>query len=129
MADPHNLLMTVTNLLTVPINCPIVGGSGLSPDAKGGSKFKPLPYPFSHVILGATGGGSTIDGIAYPAAKALPIHMEDFRHMSVPWLPMEPSREWQILIQEGTVTVAFSHDAVITANAEDAADAANAVLT
>ena len=119
MADPHNLTMTVTNLLAVPINTPVVGGNGVSPDAVGGSKFKPLPYPFSHITLGATGGGSD--------AKTLPIHTEDFRYKSVPWLPLEPSREWAMLIQEGTVSVAFGHDAVVTKNPEDLANSTNAV--
>jgi hypothetical protein len=119
MADPHNVTMTVTNLTAYTINTPIVGGNGVSPDAAGGSKFKPLPYPFSHVVLGPNGGGSD--------AKTLPIHMEDFRHMSVPWLPLEPSREWAMLIQAGVVSVTFSHDAVVTKNAEDLANAINAV--
>ena len=121
MADPHNLTMTVTNLLAVAINAPIVGGNGLSADAVGGTKFKPLPYPFSHVTLGANGGGSD--------SKTMPVHVEDFRYKSVPWLPLEPSREWAMLIQDGTVTVTFGHDAVITKNPEDVANATNAVLS
>jgi hypothetical protein len=97
------LNMTVRNLLTVPINTPIVGGYGVSPDAQGGSKFQPLPYPFSHVALAANTGGP-------PGADSatLPIQVEDFRYKSVPWLPLEPSREWQMLVQAGVVSVTFA---------------------
>jgi hypothetical protein len=94
-----NLHMTVTNLTATAINTPIVGGAGVSPDAQGGSVFMPLPYPFSHVTLGANGGGSD--------SKTLPVHVEDFQYKSVPWLPMEPSREWAALLQKGIVSVSF----------------------
>lgn len=89
--------MTVTNLLTVAINTPAVGGSGVSPDAVGGTKKYALPYPFS-----------SAGPIAPGATLTLPVHVEDFRYKSVPWLPLEPSREWQMLIQAKVVSVSFA---------------------
>jgi len=95
--------MTVTNITNTTkaagfaINTPDVGGGGLSPDAQGGNVLYKLPYPFSHI--GALAAG---------AAKTLPVHVEDMRFKSVPWLPLEPSREWQMLIQAGIVSVSFS---------------------
>jgi hypothetical protein len=81
----------------VIINTPDTGGTGVSPDAVGGNKRYPLPYPFAHV--GPVAAGATVVQV---------IHVEDMRRMSVPWLPLEPSREWQMLVQQGIVTVTFS---------------------
>lgn len=98
--------MTVTNITNtaghplfpgVTINTPDTGGSGVSPDAVGGNKKYPLPYPCSHV-------GPIIAG----ASVVQVVHVEDMRRMSVPWLPLEPSREWQMLVQQGIVSVTFS---------------------
>jgi len=98
--------MTVTNVTNtaggqlfpgVTINTPDTGLSGVSADAVGGNKLYALPYPFSHV-----------GPIAAGAAVTMVVHVEDMRRMSVPWLPLEPSREWQMLVQKGIVSVAFS---------------------
>ena len=121
------MLMTITNVTATThapgftINTPDTGLAGVSADAVGGNKLYALPYPFSHVgpiLVGAT--------------KALTIHNEDLRYKSVPWLPFEPSREWQMLIQQGIVTVAFTKDVVGTTAAgvpgfEDLQDQANVV--
>jgi hypothetical protein len=81
----------------VTINTPDTGGAGVSADALGGNKKYPLPYPFAHV--GPIAPGATVTMV---------VHTEDMRHKSVPWLPLEPSREWQMLVQQGIVTVTFS---------------------
>jgi len=99
------MLMTVTNTTLSSgshgagfvINTPDTGLSGVSADAVGGTKLYKLPYPFSHAGPVAIGG-----------TVAATVHTEDFRYQSVPWLPMEPSREWQMLIQAGIVSVAFT---------------------
>lgn len=91
--------MTITNVSGVTINTPAVGGSGISPDAAGGSLSYPLPYPFSH-------SGPLATGIA----RTLPVHAADFRYKSVPWLPLGPSEEWQGLVQGGIVTITFAAD-------------------
>ena len=91
----------------VTINTPDTGGFGVSPDAVGGNKKYALPYPFSHV-----------GPIAAGAAVTQVIHVEDMRRMSVPWLPLEPSREWQMLVQQGIVSVTFS-ELTIGKNVED----------
>lgn len=97
--------MTITNTtlssgshgLGFAINTPDTGLAGVSADAVGGNKIYPLPYPFSHV-----------GPIAIGATATQVVHVEDMRHKSVPWLPLEPSREWQMLVQAGIVSVSFS---------------------
>lgn len=81
----------------VTINTPDTGLAGVSADAVGGNKLYPLPYPFAH-----------IGPLAAGATKTLPIHVKDFARMSVPWLPLSPSTEWQMLVQKGIVTITFS---------------------
>ena len=96
------MMLKVRNLTSAAIGGSIVGGSGISPDAFGGSKFKPLPYPFAHVTLAAnTGGGEGADTVS------LPIHVGDFQYKSVPWLPLAPSAEWQDLVQKGVIALTF----------------------
>ena len=112
------MLMTVRNLTAKAINTPIVGGNGLSADATGGTKYLPLPFPFSHVTLAAT----TLPGAPGADQAVLPVHMEDMRK-SIPWLPLEPSREWAMLVQAGVVSVTFSTETG-NVNVEDAAAAA-----
>jgi hypothetical protein len=113
MTALNTTLMAVTNLLTTPINTPIIGGNGISPDAQGGSKFMPLPYPFNDVV------------IAGSATVTRPVHLDDMRYKSVPWLPLEPSREWASLVQRGIVSIAFSHSASVNTSPEDNLDAEN----
>lgn len=98
--------MTITNITNTAgsiyfpgftINTPTVGGSGVSPDAVGGSITYPLPYP-----------ANKAGPLAAGASVVVTLHTEDFQNKSVPWLPLTPSTEWQMLVQKGIVTVAFS---------------------
>ncbi len=92
------MLVTVTNTSGGDLNKldEITGGSGpASLLAVGGSRKNPLPYPFGHI--GTLGNG---------ANRQLPMHNRDWRYKSVPWLPQEPSTEWQTLVQAGKVTFA-----------------------
>ena len=88
------MLVTVTNVATFPINAPITGGFGVSPDAVGGSKSYPLPFPFGHIGTLAASG-----------TKQLPMHPGDWHHKPVPWLPQAPATEWNQLVQAGIVTL------------------------
>jgi hypothetical protein len=117
------MLMTVTNLSTLTLNAPIVGGNGVSADAVGGSRANPLPFPFSHIVLAPTGTTVVVDGKTWADHSDMPVHMEDMRK-SIPWLPLEPSREWQMLVQKGLVSVSFAVEtgettAALTSNIED----------
>lgn len=89
------MLVTVTNVSGVTINTPSMGGYGVSPDAVGGSKSNPLPFPFAHI------GPLTM---ASPT-KQLPMHPGDWHHKPVPWLPQSPATEWNQLVQAGKVTL------------------------
>lgn len=102
--------MTVTNITNTSgsiyypgftINTPTVGGSGLSSDAVGGTISYPLPYPFN-----------TAGPLAAGAAVVQTLHTEDLQNKSVPWLPLTPSTEWQMLVQAGIVTVSFSEGSI-----------------
>lgn len=101
------MLVTVTNVSGATINNLITGGSGVSSDAVGGSKNKPLPYPFGH-----------IGSLANSASKQLPVHPADWRTKSVPWQTFEPATEWNQLVQAGIVTVA-SADQALTVDTEE----------
>jgi hypothetical protein len=96
------MLVTVTNATSRTINTPaaISLGTGVSGGtATGGSKTDPLPYPFGH-----------IGPLASSGSKQLPMHPADWRYKSVPWLPMEPSTEWNMLVQAGIVTLAIASE-------------------
>lgn len=110
------MLVTVTNITNtagnpyfpgVTINNPITGGSGVSSDAVGGSKNKPLPYPFAH-----------IGPLAAAASKQLPMHPADWNYKPVPWLPQPPSVEWNQLVQAGIVSVAVADQTGVADNEE-----------
>jgi hypothetical protein len=101
------VLVTVTNVSASPINAPITGGYGVSPDAVGGSKSFPLPFPFGH-----------IGSLAASASKQLPMHPGDWHHKSVPWLPQSPATEWNQLVAAGIVTVAVALQAGVADNEE-----------
>lgn len=91
------MIVTVTNTSGGDLNKldEITGGTGTaSLLAVGGARKDPLPYPFGHI-------GTLADS----AAKVLPMHNRDWRYKSVPWLPQEPSIEWQQLVQAGKVTI------------------------
>jgi len=94
------MLATVENTSGHAINYldTITGGAGPATLlATGGQRKYPLPYPFGH-----------IGELADTATKQLPMHNRDWRHKPVPWLPMEPSIEWQQLVQAGIVTLTFA---------------------
>jgi hypothetical protein len=94
------MLVTVTNVSGGTINAPEQGGYGRSPDAVGGARSKPLPYPFAHIGSLANGG-----------TKQLPMHPEDLRFKSVPWLPLDPRTEWQQMVQAKMVTLTIADQA------------------
>lgn len=94
------MLMQVTNSSGRAINVLETMTGGVGPSAlyaQGGNVTDPLPYPFAHVGTLAIG-----------AAVELPVHVRDWRYKSVPWLPMEPSTEWQHLVQAGIVSLLIS---------------------
>jgi len=96
------VLLTVTNDSGRTINGldSITGGTGSSALlATGGARKDPLPYPFGH-----------IGELADAASKQLPMHVRDWRYKSVPWLPQEPSIEWQQLVQAGVVSLAVASE-------------------
>jgi hypothetical protein len=94
------MLVTVTNTSGGDLNAPDTYTSGSGPSgivATGGNVVDPLPYPFGH-----------IGTLADTATKQLPMHNRDWRYKRVPWLPMEPSKEWQVMVQAGKVTLAVA---------------------
>ena len=94
------MLVTVTNLSSsVSLNSldTLTGGTGPSALlATGGARVRPLPYPFGHVELAASG------------SKQLGMNVRDWRHKVLPGVPMEPGEEWQQLVQGGVVSVALA---------------------
>jgi len=98
------MLVTVTNLSSsVSLNSldtltagtiATTGPATLS--ATGGARVRPLPYPFGHVELAASG------------SKQLGMNVRDWRHKVLPGVPMEPGEEWQQLVQGGVVSVALA---------------------
>jgi hypothetical protein len=63
--------------------------------AEGGQIENPLPYPFGHIAE-----------LADSSASVLPMHPRDWRYQHPNWDSLEPSIEWQGLIQNGSVTFA-----------------------
>jgi hypothetical protein len=111
------MLMTITNTSGRTINTPdqITGGVGPAALlAEGGNVTDPLPYPFGH-----------IGPLADSATKQLPMHNRDWRYKGVPWQPMEPSKEWQQLVQAGVVTMTVATE---TANRDEEEIYIDAVL-
>jgi hypothetical protein len=102
-------LMTVVNQKAYTINdydtyLGYVGVPGTP--AVGGAKKYPLPFPFEHVVLGPNGGGAD--------SKQLPVCPRDFRKASQhQHVPLQHGEEWNQLVQDGTVTVAFAGQADI----------------
>jgi len=74
------------------------GGSGISALlAVGGARVDPLPHPFEHVILEASGGADS---------SVQTVHPRDFRHKG--WAghdPLESGEEWNMLVQAGKVSL------------------------
>lgn len=64
--------------------------------ATGGSRVRPLPYPFDQIELAASG------------SKALGMNQRDFRFKHVLGTSMEPGEEWSQLVQAGTLSITFA---------------------
>ena len=113
------MLCTVTNLTLNILNdfdtiTSPVGFSGPSSLlAVGGSRKRPLPYPFSHVVLAASG------------AKELAMNQMDWNHRSVYGMA-NPSVEWNQLIQAGTVSMGFAAQTDIQSG-QDLSDAIDTI--
>lgn len=96
------MLVTVTNLTANTLNALAsttftISGSTASLNAvSDGARDRPLPFPFGHVVLGPNGGGSD--------AKQLGVRPRDFRNNLVLWRPHTPGEEWNVLVQNGTVS-------------------------
>jgi hypothetical protein len=91
------MVVTITNTSGGDLNKldEITGGVGTAALlAVGGARKDPLPYPFGHI-------GTLADS----ATSILAMHARDWRYKSVPWLPQEPSIEWQQLVQAGKITM------------------------
>lgn len=104
------MLVTVTNLLAVPINNPAVGEDGVA--LPGGNhpseathRTYPLPFPFDLAgVLTASGGARD--------AVTLPMHPQDFRYsrsQMARGLPLHS--KWAQMVQSGTVTFAAAAQA------------------
>lgn len=95
--------VTVTNLQATAMNelDTLTGGSGTSAlVATGGSRVDPLPHPFSHVVLEASGGDD---------AATLAVHPRDWRHKGFAGHnPLEAGEEWNMLVNAGKVSLSFS---------------------
>lgn len=91
--------VTVTNLQDTAMNAldVIEGGSG----ATGGARKDPLPYPFSHIELEASGGDD---------AATLSVHPRDWRHVGnmAGHGTLEAGEEWNMLVQAGKVSLSFA---------------------
>lgn len=91
--------VTVTNLQASAMNALAEdeGGSG----AVGGARVDPLPYPFSHVELEASGGAD---------AATLSVHPRDWRYKGnmAGHGTLEAGEEWNMLVQAGKVSLSFS---------------------
>jgi hypothetical protein len=88
------MLVTVANVSGAAINYLTVGEDGVS---TGGSRTKPLPYPFSH-----------IGTLAAASSKQLAMQPADWHHKSSIGAGMEPATEWNQLVQAGIVTLAYA---------------------
>lgn len=96
-------LMTVENQQATDMNylATETHGTGTAQTiATGGARVDPLPYPFDWVVLQENGHADD--------SKQLPIHPEDWGHKAVPWLPLTPREEWNMLVQAKKVTLAFA---------------------
>ncbi len=92
--------LTVTNLQATPMNAldELTGGSGTSALlATGGARKDPLPHPFSHVELEASGGDD---------ASTQTVHPRDMRHKGFAGHgPLEAGEKWNMLVQAGKVSL------------------------
>ena len=93
--------LTVTNLQSTAMNELdeyVGGGSGPSAlSATGGARVDPLPHPFAHVSLEASGGAD---------AATLTAHPRDMRHKG--WAghgPHDAGEEWNMLVQAGKISL------------------------
>lgn len=102
--------MTVTNQKAYTLNAlDVYQGDLTSPtvNATGGARKRPLPYPFEHIVLGPNGAMvPPLDN------KMLPVCPRDFRKAPIhEHTTLQHGEEWNQLVQNGTVTVAFGAQA------------------
>jgi hypothetical protein len=91
------MLMSITNLSGRVLNALEQGGSGVSPDAVGGNRKDPLPYPFDKVVL------------AIGASKTLPVRLADMRRQLTSFgKEVLPHEEWNRMVQSGLVSVTYA---------------------
>ena len=92
---------------------PLLGTALLTAQSSGlygndkGHKTDRLPYPFSHT-----------DELAAGAARTLAVHPIDFTKQ-IWWETHSPATEWNQLVQQGVVSVAFAAEAGVTDVFED----------
>ena len=67
--------------------------------AVGGNRVRPLPYPFGHVTIAASG------------TSVLAMHQSDWTYQPIYGLPQRPIDQWNVLIQNGTLTMGFAAQA------------------
>jgi len=95
--------VTVTNLQASAMNelDSLSGGVGVSALlAVGGARKDPLPHPFSHVSLEASGGAD---------ASTLSVHPRDWRHKGhAGHAPLDAGEMWNMLVQAGKVSLSFA---------------------
>ena len=94
------MIVTITNTSGATINDlqTLTGGVGVSAlNAVGGQRNNPLPYPFGH-----------IGALANAATSVLPMHPADWRRKRVPSMAMQPSTQWNQMVQANTVTIAVA---------------------
>lgn len=93
------MLVTITNLTALELNGldSISGGVGPSAVlATGGSRLRPLPFPFGHIVLAASGN------------KQLPMNFRDWQYKVSVASPMLAGEEWNQLVQSKTVSVTLA---------------------
>lgn len=94
-------ILAITNTSGITLNALQQGGYGISPDAVGGNVANPLPYPFN--ANGALDDSDTMTmGIA--------LHDLSMRQqMQQPELPLQ---EWDMLVQKGWLSLAWTATAM-----------------
>lgn len=95
------MLMTVTNTsASLSLNDLDVyqgAAGGVTVNATGGARKRPLPFPFGHIVLAASGN------------KQLSVHARDMFKQNV-CESHSPAEQWMALVQAGTVTIAIADE-------------------
>jgi len=96
------MIVTMTNVSGRAINVPAVGEDGVS--LPGGNhpeeathRTDPLPYPFAHV-----------GEVAIAGTSILPMHHRDWRYSRSQMRGMPMSEKWQMMVQDGVVTLGYA---------------------